>query len=458
MSWDQLSDRARDGLVREQVRHVVAPFSPFWRSRLREIGVDVSSLDAAAALERVPAVGERDVSPDGDPADMAALVLQAGESGFALHAPGPSLRRALRQRVLSRDTYRRTVDAETKPTTYVWSGLGFRYPLASTRGDLDVVARTGARLWSVLGLTSDDALLSAVPVTATTEHVGLQYAALAAGAPALFPGEEREAIAEAARLAPATVIAVPSPRAAGVLEALAEDGAELGRLRTLLLVGAPTATERDAARDALGDRARDVAVLAVHAPAGARVLWGECRQSGAAGGLHTYPDADVVQLVDPETGEPSADGGELVLTQLGMRGSALLRWRTGDVTDSRVDAATCSGCGRAVPRVTEVRRHALVLTSDGGRALDLRAVAGALTSRPAVRDWRVVVGRRDRDGRGQVVVHIETGDDVAETSVAVASDIRALAGMLPTQLIADDAEAIRSISGEPVTRRILLRR
>ena len=105
-----------------------------------------------------------------------------------MHAAGPILRRALRLRLTHRDAYRRLVEIDTKPTSYVWSGLGFRYPLASTRGDLDVVARAGARLWEVLGLTAHDALLSAVPVAQTAEHIGLHFAAMASGAPAMFPG------------------------------------------------------------------------------------------------------------------------------------------------------------------------------------------------------------------------------------------------------------------------------
>src|SRR4051794_33952205 len=199
---------------------------------------------------------------------MAALVLQAGEGGFTLHAAGPTLRRALWLRLTHRDAYRRVVETDTKPTSYVWSGLGFRYPLASTRGDLDVIARAGARLWSVLGLTSDDALLSAVPVAQTTEHVALHYAALAAGSPAMFPGDDPADVASVAPVAPPTVPAVTSATAADLLSALGESGGA-GRLRTVLLVGMPTDDERAAATEALGERSTAASVLAVHAPAGA---------------------------------------------------------------------------------------------------------------------------------------------------------------------------------------------
>jgi phenylacetate-coenzyme A ligase PaaK-like adenylate-forming protein len=439
-------------LVREQVRHVVAPFSPYWKRRLSELGRTPSSIDSVAALATLPAVGERDVSPDGDPAGLASLVVQASESGFALHAPGPTLRRALWRRMTARDEYRQIVDADTKPTSYMWSGLGMRFPVASTRGDLDVIARGGARLWNVLGLTSADALLSAVPVESTTEHIGLSYAAMAVGAPALFPGPDIDELLTAARLAPPTVLAVPSDRAAELVTMLA-DADTLGRLTTLLLVGAPTDQERADAQEAAGQR---VTVLAVHAPSGARLLWSECRGGGASTGLHTYPDLDVVQLVDAESGDPVVGSGELVLTQLGLRGTALLRWRTGDLVTA-TETATCPSCKRTVPRMIGVRRAAMVLRSDDGRALDLRAVAGAMAGRVDLSDWRIVVGRRRRDGRGQVIAHIVPTGDPGEAAVAAAADVRALAGLLPTQIVATTAEEIAVLNGESLTSRILLR-
>jgi len=447
----------QDGLVRQQVQHAVGPFSPYWKGRFGELGRSAASIDSATALATLPAVGERDVSPRADAGAMAALVLQAGEGGFALHAAGPTLRRALWLRLTHRDAYRRLVETDTKPTSYVWSGLGFRYPLASTRGDLDVIARAGARLWRVLGLTGDDALLSAVPVEQATEHVALQYAALAAGAPALFPGGEPANVTAVARMAAPTVLAARSSGAADLIRGLTDAGAA-DRLRTVLLVGMPTDAERAAAVEALGSRSTAVAVLAVHAPVGARVLWAECREAGADGGLHTYPDLDVVQLVDPETGEASIDAGEVVLTQLQLRGSALLRWRTGDLTSSRVQTSTCTGCGRTVPRLAGVRRSALVLSSDDGAVLDLRSLAGALAGRADVNDWRIVLQRRSRDGRAQVVVHLATDGDPGAVAAGAAGDVRALAGMLPSQMVADSALPDDVGETESLTPRIVFRR
>src|SRR5581483_5119998 len=289
--WDRYPPASlaalQDELVRRQVHDSIAPFSPFWRERFTALARRPDSIRSVSDLATLPAAGERDVSPDGDPGAMSSLVLQAGEVGFTLHSPGPDVRRAMRLRLTRGGAYRRIVDADTRPTSYVFTGLGFRYPLASTRNDLDIVTRAGARLWDVLGLTSDDMLLSAVPPGATTEHRALEYAAIGAGAPAMFPGDDHEELARAIRLAPPTAVAVPTATAPQILDGLSG----LGTVRTLILVGAPNDSERAAAALAFfrAGGPSDAAVLAVHAPTGARVLWGECRASGGTTGLHTYP-------------------------------------------------------------------------------------------------------------------------------------------------------------------------
>jgi hypothetical protein len=452
MSWDRVSSKQQSAALRAQLVDAVGPFSPFWRERFKALGTTATK--AAAELGSVAPVGERDVCPDGDPAGAAALVLQAGESGWALHAEGPRLRKALVGRLARPGSYASVVESDTRPTSFVFAGLGLRYPVASTRADLDVVARAGARLWSVLGLTRADVLVAAMEPDATASYQGLSLAALGAGAPALFPGDDPDEVAAALRLVPATVLALHTDTAEETLDDLDEAGAALGSVTTVLLVGAPSDEERAAVGDALTRVGIGARVLAVHVPEGHRLLWGECTPGS---GLHTYPDLEVVQLVDPET-TAAASSGEVVLTQLGLRGSALVRWRTGDVATG-LETSSCS-CGRAVPRITGVRRGALVpLLSlrSGHKGVDLRGLASALDGRADVADWRVVVGASPRDGYDEVVVHLvpqgsAEGSDVA---VAVARDVRAAAGLLPTQVVV--AEHGELPHGTPLSRRVLQR-
>lgn len=443
----------QDELVRNQIRDSVAPFSPLWRRRFNELNRKAGSVHNVADLATIPAMGERDISPTGDPAGMASMVLQAGEAGYALHAPGPALRHALRVRAGRSQNYHQIVDADTRATSYVFSGSGFTYPIASTRSDLDIITRAGARLWSVLGLTGNDVLISAVEPAATTEHTALQYAAIGAGAPALFPGGTAADLAAAARLAPPTVLALPSATAPELIDGLSE----LASLRTVLMVGAPIDAERMALSHALHRAgAGDVTILAVHAPAGARVLWGECRSSGGTTGLHTYPDLEVVQVVDPDNGESTHGAGELVLTQLGMRGSALLRWRTADVV-AAISTGACPSCRRFVPRLEGLQRSALVTGVGDGQSVDLRTIASALSGRTDLRDWRIVVGRRRRDGASQVIVHlVDQGADDAGAVIGAATDIRSVAGALPTQIVLGDDHDLAALYGTALSAKMLI--
>jgi phenylacetate-CoA ligase len=450
-SSQQKSDLAR--ALKAQLVHAVGPFSPYWRERFSSLGTTAAATATPARVAALPAVGERDVCPDGDPAGAAALVLQTGESGWAVHADGPRLRRALASRLSNPASYRAVVEADTRATSFVEAGLGIRFPIASTRHDLDVIARAGARLWRVLGLSRADVVVAALPAARTASRQALELGALAAGSPAMFPGDDLDAVATALRLVPASVLALPSAIAGRFVDDLDEAGAPLTSLRVVLLVGAPSDDERVEAAEALVRAGVNPTVLAVHAPDGHRLLWGECRPGS---GLHTYPDLDLVHLLDPETGTAATDG-EVVLTQLGMRGSALLRWRTGDLAEG-VETKKCPSCGRRVPRVLGVERAALVPTlrlRTGSRPVDLRGVAAALEGRADLVDWRVVIGPSSRDGADEVLVHLQGrhGEDPSDLAVGAARDVRSAAGLLPTQVIVDDMLP----TGAALTRRVLLK-
>jgi hypothetical protein len=461
-TWDrrtpQQQAKVRDAALRRQLRDAVGPFSPFWRDRFAAARVKASSIEHAADLTKLPAVGERDVCPSGDPADAARLVLQADEAGFALHAYGPDLRKAMAYRLLGKDKYRRAVEAQTRPTTYHFAGRGLRFPIASTRSDLDVVARAGARAWSVLGLTAADVVVSAVPVAASLDHVFLSYAALGAGAPALFPGTDADAVAEALRLVRATVVAVRPGDAVALLGALDD----LAGVKTVLLVGAP---DDDTTERAVRELVPEATVLGLWGPDEGRMMWAQCRESaGGSTGWHTYPDIDLVELVDPETGTATTGGGEVTLTQLGLRGSALLRWRTGDVVDAPLATDACRACGRTVPRVPAAVQashlHVRIGLRHGEQHVDLRSVAGALDGRTDLADWLVEVVPSPRDHDGDLVVLIAPTGDETDTAVGVYRDVRAVAGVTPSQVVVltRDELAARRPPGDTGGRRVVVRR
>ncbi len=68
------------------------------------------------------------------------------------------------------------------------------------------------------------------------------------------------------------------------------------------------------------------------------------------GGLHVIESEFIVEVLDPQTGQPAPPGeqGELVITNLGRIGFPVIRYRTGDVV--RLNPAPCA-CGRTFARL-----------------------------------------------------------------------------------------------------------
>ena len=89
---------------------------------------------------------------------------------------------------------------------------------------------------------------------------------------------------------------------------------------------------------------------------------GECRERK---GMHVSEDHFLIEVIDPETGEPlpPGQGGELVITSLTKEALPIIRYRTRDITI--MDTEPCR-CGRTSARICKV----------SGRTDDMLIVSG----------------------------------------------------------------------------------
>jgi len=71
-------------------------------------------------------------------------------------------------------------------------------------------------------------------------------------------------------------------------------------------------------------------------------------------GLHVWEDNFLMEVIDPDTLEPVADGeqGELVMTTLKRAGMPVLRYRTKDLTRIIAEPCTCGRTHRRIERIT----------------------------------------------------------------------------------------------------------
>jgi len=71
-------------------------------------------------------------------------------------------------------------------------------------------------------------------------------------------------------------------------------------------------------------------------------------------GLHIFSDVFYPEVINPQTGEPAADGedGELTITTLTKQGIPLIRYGTRDIVSIRHEKCRC---GRTSPRISKIR-------------------------------------------------------------------------------------------------------
>jgi phenylacetate-CoA ligase len=161
------------------------------------------------------------------------------------------------------------------------------------------------------------------------------------------------------------------------------------------------------------------------------------------GGPHVNESEFIVEVIDPASGARAQDGeGELVVTNLGRRGSPAIRYRTGDLV--RLVTAPCA-CGRTFARL------------DGGvlgRVDDMIVVRGVnvfpsvlediVRRHPAVDEFRIEVLRYNEMREIRLLLEIDEaahGRDVCtRTMDAVSEDIRQAIGLrVQTEAVAAGA-------------------
>lgn len=458
-SWDQRTlleqRRTQTVLLKQTVLHLALSYVPFVRARFAAAGIDARVFGGLEDLEKLPLTMRRDVmDPKRNPDGVRALLLHGTAEAVKRFSDRSVLRRVAAARLFGGEVQQElAIEAATRPIhLHMVNGPGGRIPVGYTRDDLDLFARAGSRLASLLGLDRDDRLLNLVPFGPTLEFWGIYYMAHGVGMTALHHRRTGSELARAAGVfadAQATVVALPSDEATEFPAAARDAGIDLSALKALVAVGRSlTLAERAALGAALHEAGAPNARISVaYAPGEGRVLWGECAvPAGRAEtyGFHTFPDMDVVEIVNPETGRRVADeeSGEIVLTPLGFRGGGAARWRTGDLALGGLTTKQCPNCGRTTPRVgpTVVRGAWQRLATLGARRtwLDLRDAGAAAAERG--RDWQVELVARN--GGHELFVYVDAPAEPG-AMIALYEDLARL-GSAPTQIVLTDPAALEA--------------
>lgn len=127
-------------------------------------------------------------------------------------------------------------------------------------------------------------------------------------------------------------------------------------------------------------------------------------------GMHLWEDSYIIEIVNPETGEPVPEGtvGELVLTTINREGMPLLRYRTKDLT--RIVPGSCP-CGRHHRRIDRIQGRADDMFIIKGVNIFPIQVEQVLMSIPEVGTHYRIILKREKNV-DEMVVQVEVTDKV----------------------------------------------
>ena len=233
------------------------------------------------------------------------------------------------------------------------SGTGGRPTLvAYTRADLRLWAQMCARSLACAGATAGSVIHNAYGYGLFTGGIGIHQGAVELGATVvpLSGGMTARQITLLRDLRPDVLTCTPS-YAVYLGEALAAAGVapEELSLRAGVLGAEPwTESLRAQIEGLLPIKALDIYGLSEVIGPGVAT---ECLE--AQSGLHVNEDHFLVEVLDPTSGRPAADGtvGELTFTAPTKEAVPLLRYRTGDLAS--LDRSACP-CGRTLVRMSKI--------------------------------------------------------------------------------------------------------
>ena len=297
------------------VRHCMN--SPFYKKRFEEIGLKPEDIKSLDDIRKIPFTTKADLR-DTYPFGMASV----------------PLRECTRLHSSSGTTGTPTVILHTQKDLEEWANQ---------------VARN---LWMV-GLRPNDVFQNSSGYGMFTGGLGFQYGAERMGMLTIpaAAGNSLRQIKFMTDFGTTALHAVPSyvTRLYEVMQSAGVDPRKDTKLKVLAIGAEPHSEEqRQRIEEMMGVKAYNSFGMSEMCGPGVGF---ECQEQN---GLHFWEDYYIVEIVDPETLEPVADGeiGELVLTTLCREAMPLLRYRTRDLT--RVLGRSCP-CGRNHVRIDRMR-------------------------------------------------------------------------------------------------------
>ncbi len=398
----------------EFVNHYLYPFSPFYKQLFDRNAIRPRSIRTVEDLGQVPFTTKQDFVDPEKPDKFREFVLRPSVSTLKQSWPISKLVALQVEKLVYGEKHvREKLGREFRPVFMTFTSGTTQTPLAYlySRYDLNNLNHAGERLIQVLDIAPHEYLVNLFPYAPHLAFWQVVLGGIAAGHFILSTGGGKVFgtqgnIKSILKIRPAVILGTPSYLYHVLREARAM-GCRMDFVKKIVLGAARVEPGfKHKITELLAELgSREVYVLGTYGFTEARMAWAECPAGGnASSGYHTYPDKEIFEIIDPQTGKVKGEGedGELVYTSINSRGSSVLRYRTGDFVKGGITYQPCPYCGRTVPvissditRISNIKD--LQLTKIKGSLVNLNKLSSVLDGCAEIEEWQIEIGKKDDD-------------------------------------------------------------
>ncbi len=420
--WDKLSflplrelREIQNRKLRNFISCQVYPFSPYYRRLFDSHKIKPGHIKTIEDLRIIPFTQKEDFIPTKEaPSRFMDFILQPRENLIKKYWRKDKLLQLFLLKSIRGERYVKerlekeyrpifltaTTGTTNQPVSFLYSGY-----------DMENLRISGSRLLDVFGGRGDIRAVNLFPYAPhlafwQTVFAGLSHNnfLLSTGGGKVMGTEGN--IDSISKVKPEIIIGIPS-----YIYHLVRSAKELGKdfsfvQKVVLGASAIPLGFKEKLADLLRSiGAKHIRVFGTYGFTEAKCAWGECPTPlKISSGYHTYPDKEVFEVIDPDTGEVKEEGasGELVYTSIDARGSCVLRYRTGDLVEGGITFTRCPYCKRRVPRISSKITRAsniksLRLSKIKGALVNLNTFESILDAEKEVDEWQIQIGKKNND-------------------------------------------------------------
>jgi len=419
--WGKIAKLSRSetrDLQNNKLRHFISnhlyPFSPHYRQLFDQNNINPKSIKTIEDLQRLPFSSKTDFVASDKKPKFKDFVLQPDQETIRKYSSAPKLLKlALTKAFKGSDYVLSKLSKEYRPIfmTFTTGTTNDPVPFVYTHHDIENLYTSGSRMLRLFAIDNSEHIVNMFPYAPHLAFWQVVFGGLSEGALILSTGGGKVMgtegnIAAILKMKPSVILGVPS-YVYHVLRLAREKGAKLDFIKKVVLgasrVTTPFKIRLASLLASMG--AEDVAVFGTYGFTESRCAWAECpSEIGISTGYHLYPDKEILEVIDPETGDVKGEGedGELVYTSIDARGSCVVRYRTGDFVKGGITSEPCTHCSRLVARISsDITRLSdvkdLRLSKVKGCLVNLNNFATALGELDEITEWQVEIRKKDND-------------------------------------------------------------